>query len=94
MIVKIHKNKDNKILAICDKGLLGKKFSEEDLEIEVNEFYNGEEMYEKKIIEELKDTTIVCLIGKESINFGLKHNLIKRENIIKIEGILHAQGLL
>lgn len=94
MIVKIHQNKDNKILAICDKNLLGKKFFDGELQLEVNEFYNGEEMREEKILEELKDANIVCLIGEESIKFGLKHKLISEGNIIKVKGVPHAQGLL
>jgi len=50
MIVKIHKSRERKILAVCDNELFGKKFEEGKLRLDLSsEFYDGEEVQEKNL---------------------------------------------
>jgi len=92
ILVKLHKTKDSEILAIADSELIGKKIENKKISIEVTErFYKGDKLPEEKIIALIKGSRNINIIGKESIEFALKHNLIEKSSIIKIKNIPHVQ---
>ncbi len=92
ILVKIHKTKFKDVIAVCDSNLIGKKFEEKDLQLNITErFYKGESMAEEKIITILENAENVNIVGEESIKLGIKAGIIIKENILTIEGIPHAQ---
>lgn len=92
ILVKIHKSKFRDVIAVCDSDLIGKRFEEKDLQLDITErFYKGEEVEDEKLISILRDADIINLVGKESINFAIKAGIISKLNVIKIAGIPHAQ---
>lgn len=95
-IVKVNKVSDRRlILAICDSDLVGKKFDDGKLQLDLTgEFYQGEEMDDEKIMCLLPKTYILNLVGKESVDFGVKHELVENKNIKKVKNIPHAQVML
>ena len=91
MYLKIHSSGERKIIAICDENLIGKTFEEKDLQLQVSKrFYKGEIVNENKILEEIKDADYVNIVGKNSVDFAIKNNLILKSNIITIQKIPHA----
>ena len=91
ILVKIHKSGDSYIVCLCDSDLVGKKFSEGNLSLEVSKrFYEGKEMEKDKIIKILNDCNNLNIVGKESIKFALKCKKINKRSIIKIKNIPHA----
>lgn len=96
MIVKVHKTNDGRnIIAVCDSNLIGQKFEENDLQLDLtSNFYKGEERSEEELLELLKTAYLVNLVGKKSVEFGIKANIIEKKNIIKIKEIPHAEALL
>lgn len=93
ILVKIHKG-SSEIVAICDKELLGKVFSDGKYELKVSEhFYNGEELNEDKIEKIMKESNNLNIVGENSINLALKLKRIKEENIINIGEVKHAQAV-
>jgi len=97
MYIKIHRTNTNygirEIVAVCDEDLLGKTIKGGKIEIKISEsFYKGEKKSELYIIEILKKSTNINLIGKESVAAGLKAGIISQENVIDIGGIPHAQA--
>lgn len=96
MIVKVHKIADGrKIIAVCDKGLIGKRFEEGKLQLDLSSsFYDGKEKSGEELIELLKDSYIVNVVGGESLSFLLKRGFVDKKNIIKIKNIPHAQAIL
>ena len=89
--VKINNAGENEIIAICDANLIGKKFSENGLNLEITErFYKGEIMDEEKVIDLLQDAKNINIVGKESVKLGIKVGIIDEDNIIKIKNIPHA----
>ena len=95
MIAKVHKSNGSIILAVCDKELLGKKFIENDLQLDLSsDFYNGEEVSDEKLRLLIRESYIVNLVGKKSVEFGIKEGIISKKHIIKIRNILHAQALI
>ncbi|MEM4152656.1 MAG: DUF424 family protein [Candidatus Pacearchaeota archaeon] len=100
-LVKIHKTY-REIVAVSDVGLLGKRFEQDNLQLEINEhFYGGEDskvVNEKILLRILKkakeNDACFNFVGKNSINVAIKSGLVDERSIIKIQGIPHALCLL
>ena len=92
MYVKIHETENKDIVAVCDEDLIGKKFEEKELILDVSEeFYKGEKMDEKRTLEIMKKVDILNIVGEKSIDLASKNDIVSKMNIIKIKGIPHAQ---
>ena len=90
IIAKIHTRNETSILALCDPEILGKKFEEGDLQLDLtSNFYKGEEIDENEI--HFEKYEIINAVGEKSVNLLLKNKLIDQDKIIKIAGIPHAQ---
>ena len=98
MYIKIHEAY-RLIVAICDSDILGKKFEEGNMQLDVGErFYKGEELKKEEIITLLKkyskeDATFI-IAGKESINAAIDLGIIDKNAVKKIAGIPHALVLV
>ncbi len=94
MYFKKHLTKDRIVLAVCDEDLVGKKFSEGGVTLNISErFYKGERKSEKDLEELLKNSENINLVGKKIIKFAIKLGLLNKDSIITIKGIPHAQIL-
>jgi hypothetical protein len=92
MYLKVHEIQNRKIIAVCDKDLIGTIFEEKGLQLKISEsFYKGSLLPEKEIINILKNADNINLVGKKTIELALKNNIISKDNIIKIKGVPHAQ---
>ncbi len=82
-------------MAICDQKLIGKKFEEKSLQLDLtSDFYNGEEKSEKEIKKIIYDAYIVNMVGENSVALGLNLGIILKENIIYTKKVPHAQAIL
>lgn len=89
---KSHENEKDVVVAICDKGLLGKTIEGERLQITISEtFYGNEEIDKEKSIEMIRMCTIANLMGDEIVGLAIDQGFITRENVISINGVKHAQ---
>jgi hypothetical protein len=95
MIVKTHTSKEGILLAVCDSDILGKKFEDDKLQLDLTGgFYKGEEKSEDELREMLKTAYIVNLVGKNSVDFAIKEGIVSEDNVIKVQGVPHAQAVL
>lgn len=96
MIVKIHKTPDGrKIVAICDNSLIGKRFEEKNLQLDLSSsFYKGEEISEEGISELIRGSCVINIVGEKSVGLMIKLGIVDKKNIIKIKNIPHAQAIL
>ena len=96
MIVKIHKSPDGrKIVAVCDSELIGKKFSDGKMQLDLNtNFYKGEERTGEELSGELMQPCSVNIVGEKSVKFFVDRKLIDKRNIIRIKNVPHAQCVL
>lgn len=96
MIVKIHKSYDGKkIVAVCDSGLVGKKFEDGKTQLDMSgSFYKGEERSKEDILKELRQPCCLNVVGKDSVRFFVDKQIIDSNRIIRIKGIPHAQCML
>jgi len=87
------------LVAVCDSDLIGKKFEEGKLQIDIKEnFFLGEEFDEEKTMEimrkmRMNDATFY-IVGENSVNAALEAGIINEEGIVKIQGIPVALILL
>jgi hypothetical protein len=80
------------LVAACDEGLLGKKFEEGDLRLDVSErFYGGEKVDARMLVEVLALATIGNLVGKEAVDAAMEAGLVDPECVLRVQGVPHAQ---
>ncbi len=92
MFYKIHESQKGKVLAICDKELIGKTLKQGEIEFTASEnFYRGKKAEEKKIETLLTQHSNINMVGKKCIQIALRKGLIKEKSIIKIQDIPHVQ---
>jgi len=90
--IKIYKKGDDIVIGACDAHLLGKKFREGKLQIDVaKNFYDGERVDKKSLERFLLDATIANLVGRETVKCAIDLGLVDPHCILKIKGIPHAQ---
>lgn len=96
MILKEHKTPDGRlVVALCDDDLLGKKFEEGKLCLDLSgDFYKGEEKEENEVLDSLKDACAINAVGKKAVDFLIKNNFVDKEKVIYVLGIPHAQCVL
>jgi len=90
--IKIYKQGKDLLIGACDEKLIGKKFVEGKLQIDVSkEFYDGQRINTDVLKKYLEDATIANLVGKETIKYAIELGFIDPDCVIKIKGIPHAQ---
>lgn len=98
MQIKIHESY-RIIVALADTNLIGKTFEQGIRQIKVTpNFFKGKEKNKQEVIEILKDMqkedATFNIVGKESIECGLKAGVIKQQGIINIQDVPIALVLL
>lgn len=90
--VKVYRQGDDVVIGACDAHLLGKKFRNGKLQIDVaKHFYDGERIDKKTLKKFLLDATIANLVGKETVKCAIELGLVDPDRILKIKGVPHAQ---
>lgn len=91
MLVKIIKSQ-RYIVAICDSELLGKKFEEGNLQIDIKDnFFNGEEKNEQEtidiIIRMIMEDATFYIVGENSVNTAIKSEIVESSQVKRIQGV-------
>lgn len=83
------------LVIVTDKDLVGKKFEEGKLQLDLSKaFYLGEECTKEEVKSLLKEAQHIHLTGKKSVALGVEMNLISKKKIICVLGIQHAEMVL
>lgn len=88
MYLKIHESNGQKIVAACDKELIGKILEEGKYFIDLkshSSFYKGKICTEKELENALDDFTSANLIGKKVVGVALSKKLVSEEDITLIK---------
>lgn len=90
--IRLHKGKDDIILAACDEEVLGQTFRGDGMRITVSDsFYNGELVSEDTLIERMKSVTIMNLVGKRTIGLAIEKGYVMEDDVIDIGDVKHVQ---
>lgn len=91
--MKIHESGKTHITAICDEELIGKRFEDHELQLEVYErFYKDKIIDDKKAVESMKNAEVLNIIGRRIVNLAVQNNLIEKENISYVGKVPHAEA--
>ncbi len=98
MLVKIH-DSYRRVVAVCDSDLVGKKFEEGKMQLDVREnFYGGEEVDLDKVVEilqrEVNNYATFNIVGEEAVRCALECGIISEGNVGKVDGVPFALVLL
>lgn len=86
--IKIHKNPLSEVVAICDELVLGKTYKKGDLEINICEnFYKGDLVEIRDVIEILKNSKNFNLAGQDIIKASIENGIILEESVLKIDSL-------
>ncbi len=89
---QIYDQQHEKLLAACDKDLLGETLREGDLHLEVKEsFYGGNEIEEEKMVTQFESSTIANLVGEKTVDLALENDFGYEEDVLWIDGVPHLQ---
>lgn len=90
--VKVHSHGADVVVAVCDRELLGKNFTEGDFVLEIREeFYGGKLATFDEVYELMRTATIVNVIGEKIVGELVRRKIIEEEALIHICGIPHVQ---
>lgn len=91
-IVKIHKGPHGEVLVVSDKEIIGKKFEEGKLQLDLTkDFYAGEEMDSEKVKELVKSAYILHLTGKKTIELFLGLGFVDKKKVLFVDGVPHVE---
>ncbi len=90
--VKRHMTGNELLVAACDAALIGKRFEEGELCLEIRaSFYDGERVDKRLLLEVLALATIANLAGEETVGAAVEAGLVDPVCVIRIGGVPHAQ---
>jgi len=98
MYLKIHESY-RKVVALCDSELVGKKFEEGKIQLDVrDDFYRGEEIGDGKAVEKLKSLALedatFSIAGEKSVEAAIDAGIVNEEGVMRVKGIPFALVLL
>ena len=83
------------LLVITDKDILGKRFSEGKLQLDLSkEFYQGEEKSNDEVKKMIPEARHLHLTGKEAVALGIEMDLVESKNILYVKKVPHAQVVM
>lgn len=94
MYMRIHETKEGRIIAACDKELIGKVLEDGNIYLDLDRcrsFYVGRVVTEEELIKELENFTSVNLVGKNTVSVALKGGFAQKEDVIYINTTPHIQ---
>jgi hypothetical protein len=96
VFLKLYKvRKGELMVVVCDCDLLGKKFKEDKLVLDIAEdFYGGERVTTEAATDTLRAASVANLVGEEAIRCGIVAGLIHEDCVMRVCGVPHAQFVL
>lgn len=84
--MKIIEQNNEKLIAACDKEIMGLIMSSHGVEIKVSKVFYGDELVtEKDLLEALRGCTSANVIGTNIVDLLIKRRMINKEAILWID---------
>jgi hypothetical protein len=94
MYVRIHQTPQGRIVAACDRELLGSILDDGRTHLDLKayrEFYSGELVNEAGLEDALRDFSSANLVGKRAVGVALGMKLAREKDVIYINKTPHIQ---
>ncbi len=86
--VKVTDYQKNPMLNICDADLVGKEVQENELKVNISKSYYGEKIVnETEAKNLLKNSSIINMVGNETISLSIKLGIGSENGVKKIDGV-------
>ncbi len=91
MYCKTFETQNGKVLACCDREVIGKNLVDGPYDVTIEEkFYKGELITEEKLAELLGEAISINLFGTKAVGVALKRGFLTEKDIKRIAGVEHA----
>lgn len=95
LYLRFHRSGREVLVAVCDCDLMGKKFVEGHLHVEILPDFFGEEKATAQDVEQaLAGATMANLVGKLAVSHAIRLGYVASENVLIIKGVPCAQMVL
>jgi uncharacterized protein len=92
LYLRTHRQGPEILIAVCDCDILGKKFVEGSLCMEVSQDFFGREKASLEEVEAaLSVATMANFVGCQAVEHAISLGYVEKENVLSIDGILYAQ---
>ncbi len=80
------------MINLCEEGLLGKRFRENDLVLDVNEkFYGGDLVEAEYALNLIDEATVMSMVGSTLVEEAIKKGIVHKDGVREISGVKIAQ---
>jgi hypothetical protein len=95
MYLKTHLSGKEVLIAVCDCELMGKKFAEGRLQVEIRpDFFGDEKATAQEVEEALAKATMANLVGELAVGHAIRLGYVAQDNVLNIKGVPCAQMVL
>lgn len=94
MYLKIHESNGQRIVAVCDKELIGTVLEEGKYLIDLKKyssFYKGNLATQEEVSKALNSFTSANLVGKKAVGVALSKKLVSEDKIVIIKNLPFIQ---
>ena len=95
LYLKIHQHGSEVLIAVCDCEILGKRFAEGHLKMEVSpDFFGENEASYCEVDAALAGATMANFAGSRAVEYAMRLGYVEKENVLSIQGIPCAQMVI
>jgi len=92
MYLKTYQQGAETLVAVCDCDVMGGKYTEGQLCLEVNaDFFGGEKASCNEVAAALASATMANFVGQKTVEHAISLGYVERDNVLAINGVLYAQ---
>jgi len=94
MILAERSTDEGLLVAVCDDDVLGETFEDGAVSLTVTEeFYGGETVDERAVIESLGRASVANIVGREAVELAVREGFVDEANVLDVGSTRHAQFL-
>lgn len=92
MYLKSYQQGRETLIAVCDCDILGQKFAEGQLRIDVSpDFFGGEKASCSEVEAALAKATMANFVGCKTVEHAISLGYVERDCVLSINGVPYAQ---
>jgi len=92
MYLRAHEQGKERLIAVCDCEILGRRFSEGQLRLDVSpDFFGCEKASRVEVEAALASATMANFAGQRAVLYAISLGYVEEDNVLSIDGILCAQ---
>ncbi|VVC02787.1 Uncharacterised protein [Candidatus Bilamarchaeum dharawalense] len=94
LYLKVHENKEGRVIAVCDGDLIGKVLTDGNAHMDLDRyrgFYVGKEVEDGEVKKELTTFSSINMVGKHAVGIALEMGLANKQDVMYIKNIPYIQ---